>query len=361
MTNTPPASLSDAALIAETVRAAGVERQSTSQLIALLAELDARKLYLGQGYPSLFAYCTQALHLSEPAAYSRITAARAARRFPMILTLLADGAVTLTTVGLLAAHLTDENHEAWLDAARHRSKRDVERLVATLQPQPDVASSLRRLRPATSAAGIAPPSIVPRPTSEAAPSVSTCTTAPAPASRACVAPLSAERYLLRVTLGAEAYARLARIRDLLRHSISNGDPAAIVDRALTLLLEHLERRKLAVAKRERAKAGPPVTATSRHVPSAVKRVVWARDQGRCAFAGAAGRCRETGFLEFHHVVPFAHGGPTSVENLQLRCRAHNAYEAEREFGVRTRSRPDRTPSGRSSSSGAVSPGNAASS
>ena len=32
------------------------------------------------------------------------------------------------------------------------------------------------------------------------------------------------------------------------------------------------------------------------------------------------------------VVPFAAGGPSSVENLQLRCRAHNAYEASRDFG-----------------------------
>ena len=66
----------------------------------------------------------------------------------------------------------------------------------------------------------------------------------------------------------------------------------------------------------------------------MKREVWARDGGQCAFVGAAGRCTERGFLEFHHVVPFADGGATSAENLELRCRAHNAYEAERWFGVR---------------------------
>lgn len=47
-----------------------------------------------------------------------------------------------------------------------------------------------------------------------------------------------------------------------------------------------------------------------------------------------GRCTETGFLEFHHVVPFAEGGETTVANLELRCRAHNAYEAEQWFGAR---------------------------
>jgi len=68
------------------------------------------------------------------------------------------------------------------------------------------------------------------------------------------------------------------------------------------------------------------------VPAAVKREVWARDAGRCAFVGVAGRCTERGFLELHHVVPFAEGGATDASNLQLRCRAHNAYEAEEWFG-----------------------------
>lgn len=38
------------------------------------------------------------------------------------------------------------------------------------------------------------------------------------------------------------------------------------------------------------------------------------------------------FLEYHHVVPFAAGGETSAKNLELRCRGHNQYEAEKYFG-----------------------------
>ena len=66
--------------------------------------------------------------------------------------------------------------------------------------------------------------------------------------------------------------------------------------------------------------------------AAVKREVWKRDGSRCAFVGSAGQCTERGCLEFHHVIPFADDGPTTAENLQLRCRAHNAYEAEVHFG-----------------------------
>ena len=82
-----PSDLSDDTLLAAAVRAAGAERRATANLVALLAEVDARRLYLGRGYPSLFAWCTAVLHLSEPAAYSRIAAARAARRYPIIFTL----------------------------------------------------------------------------------------------------------------------------------------------------------------------------------------------------------------------------------------------------------------------------------
>jgi len=125
-------------------------------------------------------------------------------------------------------------------------------------------------------------------------------------------------------------AKLRRAQDLLRHTIPNGDPAEIFDRALTLLVEKLEKAKSAAASRPRESVG--ASAGSRHIPAAVRREVWERDAGRCAFVGARGRCTERGFLEFHHVVPFAAGGTADASNIQLRCRAHNAFEAQLFFG-----------------------------
>jgi hypothetical protein len=109
--------LSHSQLLTEIHRAAGAERQTTATLVSLLAEVDARRLYLGEGFSSMFAFCTRALQLSEPAAYARITAARAARRFPIVLTLLEEGAISLTTVGLLAPHLDEDNTSG--SSARH--------------------------------------------------------------------------------------------------------------------------------------------------------------------------------------------------------------------------------------------------
>src|SRR6186997_1368495 len=140
-----PSHLSDGALIAEVTRCAHEERRATARLLAHLAELDARRLYLGTGHASLFAYCHHALGLSEDAAYNRVQAARACRLFPEVLERLADGALTVTTVRLLARHLTSENHGELIEAAARRSKREVEELIARRFPQPDTPSSVRKV------------------------------------------------------------------------------------------------------------------------------------------------------------------------------------------------------------------------
>ena len=145
-----------------------------------------------------------------------------------------------------------------------------------------------------------------------------------PSSPPTIRAVASERYKVQFTIGPETHRKLRRVQDLLRHAVPTGDVAEIFDRAVTLLLREVERRKLAHANRRRAADG--ASSNRRHVPASVKRAVWARDQGRCAFIGTRGRCGERGFLEFHHVLPFAAGGLTTVENLQLRCRAHNDYE-----------------------------------
>jgi hypothetical protein len=114
--------------------------------VAHLAALDTRPaVYAAQGYGSLLRYCTEALRLSEDAAKNRIEAARACRRFPVILDLLTSGEVSLISVRLLGRHLTPENHPAVLAKAKGRSRQQIEALVAELAPQPDIPSSVRKI------------------------------------------------------------------------------------------------------------------------------------------------------------------------------------------------------------------------
>jgi len=367
MTTNSIATMSDTELIGATARAAGDERRITTELLALLAELDARRLYLGEGCSSLFTYCTKVLHFSEHAAYHRIETARAARFFPVILEMIADGSITTTTVGLLRPHLTAENRRRLLGEACHKTRREVEQQVAALAPKPHVALLVRRL-PESRLSGkardvkqdgnvalagamldVARPEATPQEASgfDATPLEAPVQGAsalrvskretPSPDPRSTIAPLATDRYLLRITLSAEGHANLRRAQSLIRRTVPNGDPAAVVERALALFVAHLERQKAALTSR-------PITSTqkrirgasSRHIPASVRREVWSRDGGRCAFVGPHGRCTETGRLEFHHVVPFARCGDATTNNIALRCRAHNAHEGEACFGIRGR-------------------------
>ena len=342
MTTVSIVDLSDRELLERTARVASDERRTTAELLALIGELDARRLYLAEGYSSLFSYCTQALHLAEHAAYHRIEAARAARRFPVILKLVADGSITLTTIALLRQVLTSENHEALLTAARHRSKREIEYQVACLEPKPDVKTVIRKLAAVRESDATTAQASRQVEDSESSSGPTFATVALALEAvplevgpRPTVAPLASDRYLLRVTLSAATHAKLRRAQQLMSHTMPDGDPASVIDKALSLLVIDLERAKLASVRRPRTTSATrqsPSAAGSRYIPAAIRREVWARDDGRCAFVGVQGRCNDTQRLEFHHVVPFARGGPTSVGNLALRCRAHNRHEGERAFG-----------------------------
>jgi len=138
-------SLNDDQVLAEAQRLVACERAATADLLRCVITLDQRRLYLREGCSSLFTYCTQVLHLAEGSAYNRIEAARAAQRFPPLLDGIVDGSLTLTSVRLLAPHLTIENHAQLIQAARHKSKREIELLVASLHPKPSVATVLRKV------------------------------------------------------------------------------------------------------------------------------------------------------------------------------------------------------------------------
>jgi hypothetical protein len=277
--------LSDDELLSSVKALASAERRATARLIAALAELDRRRLFLGLGYSSLFNYCTQALHLSEHAAYGRIEAVRATNRFPVVLTQLTDGDVTLTTICLLAPLLTDENHEALLAAARHKSRRDNEQLVVATRPKPDAPAVVRKLPSPTSgdsAGAPAPtkcdstPSGVPATKLEGADPAARWSAPTRPPATAVATPLAPERFKIQFTASREAYEKLLRARALLRHVIPNGDLACVFERALETLLADLERRKLASTNRPRP--AREAATGSRHIPAAVRRAVWQRDQ-----------------------------------------------------------------------------------
>jgi hypothetical protein len=228
----------------------------------------------------------------------------------------------------LAGKLTPENHEAVLARAVHKTRDQVEVLLRELDPLPDLRSSVRKVAAASQGSINLPPSEGEGPVDSAP-----------PVPRPVVRPSAPQRYHVKFTIGEETHRNLRRVQTLLRREIPDGDPGAIFDRALVLLLEKVERKKLGATARPRRRPSirpgtdNPGDRRSRHIPNEVKRVVSKRDAGQCAFVSPDGRrCTQRAFLEFHHIQPFEKQGPATVENISLRCRAHNVYESELVFG-----------------------------
>ena len=331
------ARLSDQALLDRMKVLSGQSREATVELIAHLVEVARRGIHRAEGPGKLFGYLTRVLHFSEAAAWNRIQAARAVRRFPMILDLLADGSVNLTTIRLLGPHLTKENYHSLLAEASGKGKNDIKKIVARLNPRPDVPATIRKLpapapaRPAeqpsmpNAAAPSAMPSAGPMGTGSA-------TFVPRPEShRPTLEPLSPERYRLQLTMDQGAHDDLRWLQDAMRREIPDGDPAEIVARALVVLRGQVEKKAFAATATPRH--SPGTRPGSRDIPAAVQRKVWSRDGGQCGFiAGNGARCDERSYLEYHHAAPYVWGGEATVENISLRCRAHNVYESELLFG-----------------------------
>jgi hypothetical protein len=407
----------DPQLMAELQCLARADRRAVARMVVYVGEVDARGLYRERAYSSMFAFAVAELRMSEAEAYLRILAGRVARQYPVVIELLAQGALHLSSLKRLAPHLTIDNQVQLLERARGKSKREVEQLVAALAPLPDVParmrkvpvpspernesrglfetqSSARELRPqamgpatasnidqAPSATGAAiesspmPPRkhtevFAPEPPHPQSTSCASLSTTPPrqstrafalAAPRASCTPLRPNRYKLELTASQALHDNLEQLKHLLRHQVPDADLATIVERAVDLLLDKTLKQRSAqrtIPSKTRAVDAPekpqkPRKENSRHVPRAVVREVHARDAGQCTFMSSDGRrCTERGALELHHVVPFARGGPTTTDNLQVLCRAHNGWLAEQDFGTdyirlqRLRNRAD-APSDRS--------------
>lgn len=328
--------LSDTVLLRNLTALVTQERHTTASLIAHIAEVDDRKLYAPAGYSSMHAYCVDELRLSEDAAYKRIQAARAARRFPAIFGAVAEGRLHLSGACLLAPYLTEATADDLLAEAAARRKADIEAMLARRFPVSEV------VRPVVAVLGIpqlAPGQVehdeaAPQP-SHASPTddVKAAELAPGQVERK---PSEAppERYLIQIPVDASTRDKLRYAQALLSHSIPTGDVARVIERALDTLIETLEKRKLGVGRKRKAvtEQRPKPVSQSRHVPMEVRRAVWERDGGQCTFVSASGkRCEARRFLEFDHIDPVARGGVAKVDRVRLRCRTHNQLEAERVF------------------------------
>jgi hypothetical protein len=385
-----PAELSDGDLLTATRYLVGRSNQLLGALLGHLSEVEARGLHRTRACSSLYTYCIFELRFSEDEAFRRVAASRLVRRFPALLDAVTSGELHLTGLLMLGPHLTAENLPEVLARAKHRTKKEIARLVRRLGPLPDVPARIEPLGPAPARVVRAAPtwsqfaeSLCPvreltpgdRPrewlenahtedANECSNDVPLAEVVPEPPAPARLEP---ERYRVQFTAGDEYVKLVEKAQALLSHSTERVPLDELQLRAMRAFVSELERKKRASTKRPRRariaqragtqpSSGPesqPANAEfgavdeaaagsrskhprqrGRHIPAAVRRAVFERDQARCAYTDGSGqRCRETHRLELHHLEPFARGGKHTLANLALRCRAHNTLAAEQDFGA----------------------------
>jgi len=299
-------------------------RHCTAEGLAHLAEIDERRLYLPAAYHTMQSFCIHELRFTPDEAEKRVTAARVARQYPVVFTLIAEGQLHLTGVLILAPRLAPVNAEELLAVAADQTLQEIRLLLAKRFPRPDLAvqepPSGDQLDLAASDSP-APERVEMIPEEPA----------PTPGSPARVMPLSPGRFGVQFTMSQKARDHYEYSRALLSHELPRADLATVSELAYAALSERLEKKKLGAARKPRSGARSAID--RRHIPTATRRQVYERDGGRCTFTSAAGkRCPATRLLEFDHIDEFARGGEATADNLRIRCRAHNQYAAECSFG-----------------------------
>jgi 5-methylcytosine-specific restriction endonuclease McrA len=324
------------------------EHEAMAEFLLALADFDRRRAWEELGYSSLFVFLHRQLRLSKGAASYRATAAALIQRIPEVVEPLRDGRMCLSTIFEVAKVLTPENRTEVLPRFFHRSKDEARELVAELMPN-ERPPARTMIVPVRCAAASTPPRVAAETDSSAlaAPSPSTTSTgwpadlldAKVPArtvnaptvrpARHTFEPLTGDLFRMHLTVPKRLKEKLEAARDALSHSHPGATEEEVLEAGLDLLLERAAKRNGLVTKPQAAQR----PSKPGHIPAAVKRAVWARDGGCCAWRLEDGSvCGSRRRVQYDHVRPEARGGESTVENVRLLCQAHNLLAARRIFG-----------------------------
>ncbi len=341
MTQIDLTTLDDRTLLERTTSLVRQERETMTEVLRHLAEVERRKLYASKGYSSLFDYCVRGLRYSEPAAQRRITSMRLLREMPEVEVKLQCGALTLSHLAQVQQHFKQEaraNHALKrkeklevIRAIEGSTARDAERVLLSLSSCPQ-ATPKERIRT-----------------------------------------LNAGQTELRIVLPPETMSDLERVRGLLAHRHPDVNFSQLITLIARLAVAKLDPSKTPNLPRG-SKAGPkqdakpsalcsvpteksekikvagspkagkidrtpegsplPTSKVNRRIPAQIRREVYRRDGSQCTYKDPTSglTCRSHYALEIDHIIPHSMGGPNTMENLRLLCRNHNRRCAILQFG-----------------------------
>jgi len=254
-------------------------KKQEAKVIAKLQDIDRYFVYRYLGYNSLFTYATQALRLTEAQAYAFISVARKAAQFPVLQKAIIAGEISVSKAVRIASVLNDNNQEEWVELAKTRSKREVEKAVATVNPKLVQASRVRYL--------------------------------------------DANYLELQLPISEEIYAKLERVRELVAQA--NSQPASL-EETLDAALDFFLKKKDPLAQRDPKSPKKTLpghsdvdhsTARPARLKISIKKAVLKRDRGQCQI------CGERQWLDVHHINPRENGGNDDLSNLATVCRGHH--------------------------------------
>jgi hypothetical protein len=303
------------------------EQGAMADFLVALADFDRQRIWVQLGHASVFYYLHRDLKLSKGAAHYRKVAARLIQRFPEVIKPLRDGRLCITSVVELARVITPENSADVLPRFFYLSKQEakavaVEICPAAVVPRREVVTKVVA-EVVTELPGAAPIQLdeTPPPTPPA----------PAPAERrASFEPLTPNLQRLHMTVSKQFIDKLEAARKGQGHAQPGASAEKVIEAALDLLLAQQARRRAEV---KRPQQNPRPSKNPGHVPAAVRREVWSRDDGKCTWPlDSGGICGSTLRLEIDHVIPRGRGGPSTIDNCRLTCAMHNQLAARHVYG-----------------------------
>ena len=272
---------------------AGRFKRAEADLISILQEVDAARVFTKLGFTSLFTYCVQALGLSESVTANFIAVARKAREIPVLQSAIQSGELTVSKARKITPVLTVANQEEWVEKAKALPTRKLEEEVARVAPRQAVPERMKIV--------------------------------------------SEDRVELRLGISKSARERLKRVQDL--ESQRTSHPVSLEEALEAMLEVYLEvkdpirRAERVTRKKTRSRVtghvGPKKSESQESVRASERHLIHLRDHGQCTHTNERGeRCENRRWIDIHHIRPRCLGGANTAENLVTLCSAHHRLEHE---------------------------------
>jgi hypothetical protein len=301
------------------------EHGAMADFLVALAEFDRERLWVQLGHSSVFYYLHRDLGLSKGAAHYRKVAAHLIQRFPEVVGPLRDGRLCITSVVELARVITPGNSVEIIPKFFHRSKQEAKAVAVEICPAGVIPR--REVVTEVPCAAVFHPDETALAVRAQGSSSLRPHAAPAPPKSE---PLTLDLLRFHMTVSKTFLEKLEAARKGQGHAQPGASAEKVLEAALDLLLAAQAKRRAEV---KRPQKNPRPSKNPGHVPAAVKRAVWARDEGKCQWRlDSGGICGSTLRVEIDHIRPLAIGGQSTAANCRLACRFHNQLAARQVYG-----------------------------